>query len=83
MKKLFVVLFVFALLVMGLGFSRGWFAMSRPGADEGSNKINVSLTVDPDKMKEDAGAVKKKAAELTGQGKEGVNELGDQASDSK
>jgi hypothetical protein len=32
-----------------------------------SNKVNVSLTVDPDKMKDDAEKVKDKTTALTGQ----------------
>ncbi|HZL88880.1 MAG TPA: hypothetical protein VFB96_10945 [Pirellulaceae bacterium] len=64
MKKLLAVLIVLVLLVIGVGFYRGWFALSSPDADKG-NKVNVNLTVDGDKMQEDAEAVKKKAAELT------------------
>jgi hypothetical protein len=64
MKKLFAALFVLAILVIALGFYRGWFMLSSGDADEG-NKVNVNLTVDKDKIKEDAKAVKKKTAELT------------------
>lgn len=64
MKKLFAVLFVLALLVIALGFYRGWFVLSSRDADEG-NKVNVNLAVDKDKMEEDAKAVKKKTTELT------------------
>ena len=49
MKKLFVVLFVLALVVIGVGFYRNWFG----------------LTVNADKMSEDADKVKAKSAELT------------------
>jgi cell division protein FtsX len=64
MKKLFAVLMVLVLLVVGVGFVRGWFSLSKSDADAG-NKVNVNLTVDGDKFQEDAEAVKKKAAELT------------------
>jgi hypothetical protein len=66
MKKLGAVLITIAILVVGLGFYRGWFALSRPAPDAGSNKVNINLATDPDKMKQDAQAVKDKATELTG-----------------
>ncbi len=66
MKKLSAVLIVIAILVVGLGFYRGWFAVSRPAADAGSNKVNINLAADPDKMKQDAKIVTDKATELTG-----------------
>ena len=66
MKNLATVLIVVALLVVGLGFYRGWFALSRPAADAGSNKININLATDPDKMEQDAQTVRDEAIELTG-----------------
>lgn len=82
-KKLFAVVVVLALVVIGVGFYRGWFALSSPSADQGSNKVNVNLTVDRDKIQEDAAAVQNKTAELTGTATEGANEPGDAAKDSK
>ena len=66
MKKLGVFLFVIAGLVVGLGFYRGWFALSRPAADAGNNKVNINLAANPDKMKQDAKMIADKATELTG-----------------
>jgi cell division protein FtsX len=66
MRRLSVVLVVIAILVIGLGFYRGWFAVSRPASDVGSNKVNINLAADPEKMKQDAAIVKDKATELTG-----------------
>ena len=60
-------LLVLALCITVLGFYRGWFSLSSYGRDAESNKVNVSLTVDPDKMKDDAGKVKDKTTALTGQ----------------
>jgi len=57
---------VLALCVAVLGFYRGWFSLSSHGRDAESNKVSVSLTVDPDKVKEDAEKVKEKTTELTG-----------------
>ena len=60
MKKLFPALTVLLILVVGLGFYRGWFALSRSPSGAGSNKVNVNLTVDPDKMKADTKMVEEK-----------------------
>ena len=62
-------LFVLLLCIIGVGFYRGWFTLSS-NRDTGSNKIDVNLTVDPDKAKEDAAKVKEKTNELGDQAKE-------------
>jgi hypothetical protein len=80
MRRLSVVLVAIAILVVGLGFYRGWFAVSRPAPDAGSSKVNINLAADPDKMKQDAETVKDKATELTGGVTEDVKADG-QASD--
>jgi hypothetical protein len=65
-KTLSAVLIAIAILVVGVGFYRGWFAFSQPIPDAGSNKVNINLATDPDKMKQDAKIVTDKATELTG-----------------
>ncbi len=65
-NRLFPVLIVLVLLVVGFGFYRGWFALSSSNADKGSSKVNVNLNMDGNKMQEDAAAVQNKTAELTG-----------------
>ncbi len=65
--KIIRVLLVLALCVTVLGFYRGWFSLSSPSRDAESNKVNVGLTVDPDKMKDDVEKAKDKTAALTGQ----------------
>jgi hypothetical protein len=65
MKKLSTLIAI-AILVVGLGFYREWFAFSRPAAETGSNKVNFNVAADPDKMKQDAKMVTDKATELTG-----------------
>ena len=80
MKRLSKVLIVLAILVVGVGFYRGWFALSRPSSDAGSGTVNINLATDPDKIKQDAQTVKDKATELTGGVTEGVKADG-QASD--
>ena len=66
MKKLSISLFAIAILVVGLGFYRGWFAFSRSAPDTGSNKVSITLDANPDKMKEDAKIVTARAKQLTG-----------------
>lgn len=65
MKTLMKMLLVLTICIVALGFYRGWFALSSGGTNADSNKVNVNLTVDPDKMKEDAEKVEEKSAELT------------------
>ena len=65
MRKFLVVMIVLAICVVGFGFYRGWFAFSSPDP-AGSDKVNINLATDKGKMKDDAQAVKDKAAELTG-----------------
>jgi len=57
MKTIMKVLVVLAVCVVVLGFYRGWFSLSSSGSDAEAGKVNVSLTVDPDKMKDDADKV--------------------------
>ncbi|MEX2025776.1 MAG: hypothetical protein WEH44_00725 [Pirellulaceae bacterium] len=81
MKRLIAVLVVLVLLFVGVGFYRGWFTVSKSEPDAGDNKVNVNLTVDGDKMQEDAGAVKKRAAELTEDVTGGDKSAGEPATD--
>jgi cell division protein FtsX len=63
---LFTVLVVLVLCVVGLGFYQGWFVLSSHRASDGGGQIDVNLTVNPDKAKEDARSVEAKARHLTG-----------------
>jgi len=56
---------VLVLCVVGIGFYRGWFVLVSKDAAEG-NQVDVHLTVDPDKAKDDAKELEMKARELTG-----------------
>jgi hypothetical protein len=62
-------LVVVVLCVLGVGFARGWFSVSKSPDTEG-NKININVTVDPEKVKEDADQVK----ELPNKLKQGADE---------
>jgi hypothetical protein len=65
MRQLLGVAVVLALIVVGVGLSRGWFVVSSPVAVGGGNKVNVNLEVDRDKIDADASAVKNEGAKLT------------------
>jgi hypothetical protein len=72
------VLLVLLVGVVAVGFYRGWFTLSsRP--DAGSKKVDVSLTLDRDKMQEDASAVQKKTTELVGKVTEQAKPSGEKA----
>jgi hypothetical protein len=81
MKKTLTVLLVLILLVVGLGFYRGWFVLSGSTSTNGGNKVDVHLTVDPDKAKEDAQAVQKKATDVTGKVTEGSKDVAEETND--
>ena len=66
MKRLSAVLIAMTILVVGLGFYRGWFAFSRSAPDTGSNKVSITLDANPDKMKQDAKIVTARAEQPTG-----------------
>jgi hypothetical protein len=59
------VLFLLLVCAVAIGFYRGWFTLSNSRPNAGSNKVDVNLTVDGDKIQEDAESVKKKSTELT------------------
>lgn len=66
MKRLFLLVLVLTIILVAVGFYRGWLTVSSQDSDKGSNKVELNLTVDQDKMKDDANAVKEKALDLTG-----------------
>ena len=72
MRRFRSLLIVLAIGVAGIGFYRGWFTVSE-SREAVSHKVDVHVTVDPDKVKADAQTVKDKASELTGEVKEGVS----------
>ena len=82
-RKTFTVVIVVLVCVVALGFNRGWFKLSSRNPDAGSNKVDVNLTMDRDKIQEDAETVKKQAAEFTGKVTEEASKLGGQTTDRK
>lgn len=81
MNRVFAFLVVLVLCVVGIGFYRGWFTVATPSADTEGSKVDVSLTVDPDKVRADAETVKEEVAEFTGQATQGAHELVDPSTD--
>ncbi len=75
------VLFLLLVLVVGIGFYRGWFSMSTRDGNAENRQTEVNLTVDRDKMDADAGAVTEKVEELTGEAKEKASQLVQPAGD--
>ena len=57
-------LLLLAVVVVCVGFYRGWFVLSSSN-NELNNKADINLTVDKDKLREDAEALKRKSSELT------------------
>jgi len=81
MKKLSFVLIALVILVVGLGFYRGWFALSNQSDNAESDKVDINLTVDRGKVKEDVKEVKDKTAELASKAKAEAKDLGGRARD--
>jgi hypothetical protein len=70
---LLVVLVVLAVGAGALGYSRGWFTVSTSDKDK---TIPIDVTVDREKVKEDAERAKAKVKEVTGQDKGKAGEPG-------
>ena len=70
MKRICSLLTLLTVIVVSVGFYRGWFTVTS-SREAVSHKVDVNLTVDTDKVKADADTVKHKATELTGQTTEG------------
>src|SRR5690349_17353284 len=69
---------ILLVIIIAVGFYRGWFALSG-GREAESRKVDVHLTVDPDKAKQDAKAVKEAAKDLTEKAREKATDSGDQS----
>lgn len=61
MRKFLGTLVILALIVAGVGFYRGWFGVS---TDDQPGETNIEVTIDKDKIKQDAEAASEKAREL-------------------
>ena len=61
MRKLLGTLTILVLIIVGFGFYRGWFGFA---ADDQPGQTNVEITVDKEKIRQDAKAASQKAHEL-------------------
>ncbi len=52
MKQMLYLLVFMAIVVVGIGFYRGWYVLTNE-REIRSNKVGFNLTVDPDKAKSD------------------------------
>jgi hypothetical protein len=72
------------IVLLVAGFVRGWIALNGPQRQSETNKVDVNLTVDPGKMKEDAHRVKDEAKALGDEAREEIRDLtGKPAEDSE
>lgn len=78
MKKPLPWLIILVLVIVGVGLWRGWFTVSRV-PEPNSNKFDVKVRVDPDKVKEDIETVEEEAKELVGKAKDEAQQLKNQA----
>ena len=69
MKRTFAVLLVLIVLVVAVGFYRGWFSVSSHSG-ENSKDVDVNLRVDKGQIEQDAKDVKQEAVDLFGKVKE-------------
>lgn len=78
MRRMTFVKMLLALMVCiaAVAFVRGWFVLSSQHAANDDNKIDIKLTVDPNKAKDDAD---KTAAEFTETVTEGAKKIGERA----
>ncbi len=61
MRKFLGTLVILALIVAAVGFYRGWFDVS---TDDQPGETNIEMTIDKDKIKQDAESAVEKAREL-------------------
>lgn len=71
---------VLLVIIIAVGFYRGWFALSGGREPEG-RKVDVHLTVDPDKAKQDAKAVKEAAKDLADDVRESAKDAREEAAE--
>jgi hypothetical protein len=79
MKKLIGWLLVFALVVGGVGYWRGWFVFSK--TEDNDSKTNLNVTVNKDKYREDKAAFLKAAREKLKELKETVEGMRSKSKD--
>lgn len=77
MNRIFGIFLFLAIVVVGLGFYRGWFSLSRSDTSTDTRQVDVNLRLDGDKLQEDIDAMKQSATDSADKIKEGTSTLGD------
>jgi len=72
MKRLLAVCLLLVIAVGVFGYFRDWFTFATSSDDQ---KVNIHVTVDKEKVKEDEQRAKEKIQKLGGQIKEGAGKL--------
>ena len=72
MRGLFAFLALIVIAAIAVSYSRGWFAFTTTRDEQ---NVNIHMTVDKEKVKEDEGRAKEKIQKLGGQIKEGAEKL--------
>jgi len=78
MNRLFAVLLLLVVAVVGLGFYLGWFRVS---TDSEGQKTNIKITVDKDKIRKDEEKAKEKVQEVEQKVKEKIGAGTDKSKD--
>lgn len=72
-------LFLLIVVIGGIGFYRGWFSMSNHnddwGGSSGKRKVDISLSLDQEKIESDADAVKGQAQAILDNAKDSAGKL--------
>jgi hypothetical protein len=76
MRKFLGTLVILALIVAAVGFYRGWFGVS---TDDQPGETNIEVTIDKDKIKQDAEAASEKARELASENNGQNNDQSDES----
>lgn len=63
MRSLVKVLIVLVVILIAIGFYRGWFGFSRSVSDQEGNKVEVKMSVDKGKIKSDVSKAEEKVKE--------------------
>ena len=61
MRKFLGTLVILAMIVAAVGYYRGWYDIS---TDDRPGETNIEMTIDKDKIKQDAEAARQKASEF-------------------
>lgn len=76
MRKVLGTLTILVFIVVGVGLFRGWFGVA---ANDQPGQTNVEITVDKEKIKQDAAAASEKAKEIAEKAKSKLDDSQEEA----